>query len=37
MRMNMMHGVPFDEAHEKAAVKFGGEGPYSGVTGGNLF
>jgi len=36
MRMNMMRGVSFDEAHEKAAAKFGGEGLYSGVTGGNL-
>ena len=36
MRMNMMRGLPFDEAHEKAAAKFGGEGLYSGVTGGNL-
>lgn len=36
MRMNMMRGLPFDEAHEKATAKFGGEGLYSGVTGGNL-
>lgn len=36
MRMSMMRGVSFDEAHEKAAAKFGGKGLYSGVTGGNL-
>ena len=36
MRMNMMRGVSFDEAHDKATKKFGGEGLYSGVTGGNL-
>ena len=36
MRMNMMRGVSFDEAHEKAVVKFGGKGLYSGVNGGNL-
>ena len=36
MRMNMMRGVSFDEAHEKAVAKFGGAGLYSGVEGGNL-
>ena len=37
MRMNMMRGVSFDEAHEKAVKKFGGAGLYSGmVEGGNL-
>ena len=36
MRMNMMRGVSFDEAHDKATKKFGGEGLYSGVEGGNL-